>query len=49
MEKEAKNKVSELDLQLEAIKELTKAVADMSKEVTALKEEWVKWRKAGKF
>ena len=34
---------------LGAIQELTKAVTELAEHVSKLKEEWEKWRKAGKF
>ncbi len=34
---------------LDATRELTSVVSDLAKEVGELKEEWQKWRKAGKF
>jgi len=34
---------------LGAIQELTKAVTELAGHVSKLKEEWEKWRKAGKF
>jgi hypothetical protein len=34
---------------MEATKELTKAVTELAQHVSDLKEEWSKWRKAGKF
>jgi histone H3/H4 len=49
MEKDNKKQLSEVGVQTDAIKELTKAVADMAKQMGELKEEWAKWRKAGKF
>lgn len=49
MDKDAKNKVQEQDQLLDALRELTKGVGEISKEMSALKEEWQKWRKAGKF
>ena len=33
----------------DAIEELTKAVTELAKDIKTIKEEWAKWRKAGKF
>ena len=43
------SKVSDVEAILEAVKELTKTVADMAAKVNTMNETHAKWVKAGKF
>jgi len=48
-ETETKSKLSDTEAILEAVKELTKTVAEMAKQVNTMNETHTKWVKAGKF
>ena len=49
MPDETQEKQVSLSDVLDAVKELTKATTEVAQHVSDLKEEWAKWRKAGKF